>query len=214
MRSPITCLLLFLLLGGAGWPQQLHDQGAFKVYVPKGVSFQKKVPLVLTFSPGGNPEHSMSVWKPVADRYKWIVYGTSSSRNGMQFEQTFDNLLPELKKVLRDYPVDRGKVIATGLSGGGMVSYGLAARHPKLIRAVVVNTGMMHEHFQNSGFPRSKLAVLLASPTDFRYQEMKRDRKFLKKQGWDLKWLEFKGGHTFAPSKSYFEAAAWLNTRL
>ena len=50
----------------------------------------------------------------------------------------------------------------------------------------------------------------LASPSDFRYQEMKRDRTFLEILGWKTKWIEFQGGHRIAPAASYDQAARWL----
>lgn len=207
-------LIVFLLLFTQWCPaQQLREHGSFVVYVPKGVS-TKKVPLVATFSPAGDAKGSVAVWRKVADRHGWLLYGTSSSRNGMDFDQTFTAVDRELKFVIANYPVDTGKIICSGLSGGAMVSHGMAARFPRLVRAVVANTGMMHEHFQKPGYPRDKLAVMLASPTDFRYREMQRDRKFLEQNGWQVRWLEFKGGHTFAPASSYMKAASWLKSRL
>ncbi len=56
--------------------------------------------------------------------------------------------------------------------------------------------------------------VFLASPTDFRYNEMKRDRGFLESHGWKTKWIEFTGGHTLAPYEIYEQAAQWLEKNL
>jgi predicted esterase len=88
--------------------------------------------------------------------------------------------------------------------------------YPDLIKAVVINTGMINENYisQKSKYPRNKLAVFIASASDFRYNEMKRDRKFLEDLGWKTKWTEFGGGHMIAPASKYEEAAAWLDENL
>ncbi|MFA5140778.1 MAG: hypothetical protein WC728_16250 [Elusimicrobiota bacterium] len=77
-----------------------------------------------------------------------------------------------------------------------MGSYSFAFLHPELISGVVVNTGMMHEYEKTRRdlFPRGKFAVLLASPTDFRYEEMRGDREFLRSLGWRTERIEFEGG--------------------
>ena len=120
------------------------------------------------------------------------------------------NALPML---CNDYPADKSKIIATGLSGGGMASHGLCMYYPRLIYAVAINTGMIHEDFiegKEYPYPHNKIAVFLASSTDFRYDEMQRDQRFLKQLGWMTKWIEFEGGHVFAPEWAYHEAAEWL----
>ena len=40
---------------------------------------------------------------------------------------------------------------------------------------------------------------MLASKGDFRYAEMQTDKTFLESKGWLTHWVEFKGGHTYAP---------------
>ena len=95
-----------------------------------------------------------------------------------------------------------------------MGAHAFVAFHPDLVRAVVVNTGMMEEAFRSASYPEGKLAVFLASPTDFRVGEMKADRAFLEAHHWTTQWLEFEGGHRLAPTATYEQAAEWLATRL
>ena len=75
---------------------------------------------------------------------------------------------------------------------------------------------MISEYYLNKKFnyPRGKIAVFLASPSDFRYSEMKRDLAFLKSLGWKTEWIEFKGGHKAAPPSAYKEAAKRLYSYL
>ena len=93
----------------------------------------------------------------------------------------------------------------------------MAAYKPWLISGVMANTGKMNDWYISWGkddlakcYPAPKFVVFLASPTDFRYQEMHHDRDFLERLGWRTEWMEFKGGHTFAPPELYDLAAQWV----
>ncbi len=95
-----------------------------------------------------------------------------------------------------------------------MVSHAFAKFYPQLASAVVINTGMMEESFMTADYPEQKVAVFLASPTDFRYKEMQRDLAFLESHRWKTKWIEFRGGHALAPDEVCEQAAQWLEENL
>lgn len=92
----------------------------------------------------------------------------------------------------------------------------------------------------DSSCVENKTVVFLASPTDFRYKNMQWDRQFLESKGWKtksaycailaqyvlqsqhskidkilptLQWIEFEGGHNFAPESAYEEAAEWIEEK-
>ena len=92
-----------------------------------------------------------------------------------------------------------------------MGSHTFSYLHPEQVAGIIVNTGMMHSFYKaQPNYPQKKKVAFLASPTDFRYGEMKSDRRFLEKLGWQVKWLEFAGGHKHAPEQVRKEALTWL----
>ena len=122
-----------------------------------------------------------------------------------------------LTTILANYPVDRSRIIAAGFSGGGMAAHYLSMAYPNLISAIVINTGMISESYQNSEkylHAQNQVAVFLASPTDFRYHEMQADKNHLEGFGWRTQWIEFEGGHAIAPESAYMEAAEWIEKEL
>ena len=188
----------------------------YEVYVPAEIDYNKKYPLIIAFSPGANARGMVNLWKDISDKYNWIIFASKRFRNGLYFSTIMPQVYSDLKEILSTLPVDESKEIATGFSGGGMGAHSFSFFYPELISAVVVNTGMMQVSFTGAKeqYPRDKFVVFLASPTDFRYDEMKRDRKFLEGLGWEIKWIEFKGGHRIAPGPVYKEAAEWLKQEL
>ena len=194
-------------------PEIINSQ-QYMLYIPSGIDSNKKYPLVLALSPGADAQSMISTWKNVSEKHKWLIFASKVSRNGMDFKEAGGHLSSLIRQVSLNYPADRNKIIASGFSGGGQVSHYLSMYYPNIFWAIVVNTCMIHENFSGGksySYPKGKIAVFLASPTDFRYNQMKIDRDFLEGLGWKTKWIEFQGGHIIASDSAYQEAAQWLS---
>ena len=197
--------------------QRLTDRGDELVYVPGGATADNNVPLVFALSPSADAYSMIIKWQAVAEKHSWIVAASKTSKNGVDFDILLPQIEAEIKDVLANYPVDPQRIILTGMSGGGMAAYWVAAAYPSQAWALVINTGMMYDASggatMRGPYPHNKIAVMLASPTDFRYHEMQRDRDFLIASGWAVQWIEFDGGHVMAPDSVYEQAASWLESR-
>jgi predicted esterase len=182
------------------------------IYLPSGLSLTEKYPLLIALSPSADASGMIEFWKNTGEKYKWIIYASKIGRNGMDLDSTINDIASIIKKdILPSYPVDRKRIIASGFSGAGMASHAFSFLYPHIISAVIINTGMINEDYlKEDTYPGGKIAVFLASPEDFRYNEMKRDRDFLQNLGWNIKWIEFPGGHTMAPKTVYDEAVKWV----
>lgn len=213
----ITVFCLQPMVADAAGPQaKTIDRPQYVLYIPSGIDIAKKYPLVIALSPNADTQSLLSAWKGVSEKYKWIIFASKEFRNGSG-RTTISKVASLVKAVIEENPVDRTRIIATGLSGGTMGAHALAFFHPELVSAVVANCGMIFQRYRNERwqeYPKGKAVVFLASPTDFRYEDMKRDKVFLEGLGWKTKWIEFKGGHTFAPESAYQEAARWLSGQL
>ena len=194
----------------ASLSNRIADHGTHLVYVPGGVSFHRKHWLLFALSPSRDALSMISKWYKVADRHAWVLAASKESKNGVPSDIVLGMIEAELRTVTQKYPVDASRVFFTGLSGGGMASHMFAKFYPNLVSGVVINTGMMEQSFMTADYPEQKLAVFLASPTDFRYNEMRRDLAFLESHHWKTKWIEFAGGHVLAPDDVCEQAAQWL----
>jgi predicted esterase len=190
---------------------QMIETSEYIIYIPEGIDYTKQYPFFIALSPSADAHSMITLWKPIADEYHLIIFASKEFRNRLG-EGVIHKIVSSLEEASPGLPIDDSQIVATGVSGGGMGAHGFSFLYPELIRAVVVNTGMMHSAYivQKERYPRSKVAVFLASPTDFRYDEMKRDRQFLNSLDWQTKWIEFEGGHKLAPHQAYREAIQWL----
>lgn len=213
----LSIILLFAtgVINTEGSGETIEEE-KFSIFIPDNIEKNDKYPLVVALSPTGNRNEIINIWKAVSKRNNIIVLASKEFRNKINPNPIFKNISSKIYKMSNEYPIDRKKIIITGFSGGGMGSHMFAYSYPYQTSAIVVNTGMMNKYFKRhkSTYPTNKVAVFLASPTDFRYDDMKSDKIFLESIGWKVKWIEFQGGHKIAPKKEYKEAANWILNQL
>lgn len=209
--GPVFFVFFSMVLIAKAHAGQLIETDDYILFLPWDAGADsKKYPLIVALSPGGNAHSMVSVWQSAAEKYSWILCASKKFHNGAISEQ-----IPTIKALIEvlvlQYPLDFNKITVTGFSGGAMASHLMAYLFPQLVQGVVVNTGMINPDYRDAAvYPKGKIAVFIASPADFRYDEMKEDFGFLSDLGWNTKWIEFKEGHCIAPLPSYEEAAAWL----
>ena len=192
----------------------LVETPAYLIYRPKGLIPGKKYPLVFALSPSGNALSMISTWTAVADKRSWIIAASTEFKHGAKFTASMEALNAALTEIEETYAVDPTRVIFSGFSDGGMAAHAFAQFHAERVRAVVINTAIIQPSFMNDRYPSGKTAVLIASPTDRRFADMKHDQTFLEQRGWKTIWLEFAGGHAIAPRGTYDRAAELLEKNL
>lgn len=188
------------------------------IYVPSTLKPAQKLPLVVSFSPTADAAFMVKFWSGLAERHGLIVYASKLYKN--HTPMNYAHMRAYIDRALAELPVERSKIIFTGISGGGSFSHSMNAVYPGLARGLIINTGQFWEEGEDGhALARKNLARLgrtplraafLASPTDFRYREMQRDQKLLKELGSSTLWIEFAGGHVYAPEAVYDEAVKWV----
>ncbi len=194
---------------------RIIDNLSYTMYIPSGIDPEAKYPLVVALSSSADAQSMVETWIGISEKCKWIIFASKEYKNGKDIGPVLESIMSKLSKLAAQLPFDPAKVIATGVGGGGMGAHALSFLYPKPVLAVIVNSGIINDYFKGRTglYPREKAAVFLTSPDDFRYDQMKHDRKFLKGLGWKTEWIEFKGGHVTAPASAYLEAAEWLSNQ-
>jgi predicted peptidase len=215
-RTLLSPLILFVICSFTEARAEIINATGYLLYLPSSLSQGSKVPLVVAFSPSGNVNEMITVWKKVSEEYKWIILSSKKFRNNIDARPVFSELAGTIRNLSEKYPIDSSKIMATGWSGGGMAAHMFSFLYPDVISAVVTNVGFIHRGYMNpkDDYPKSKLVVFLASSTDPNFEVMKGDKLFLESIRWKAKWIEFPGGHRIAPPAAYDEAARWLREQL
>ncbi len=185
---------------------------SYVVYIPDKLDMKKRHPWILGFSPGGNGREVVGAMQQGCDENGWILVASNNSKNGLDFKVIDPAVIDTINSAVRTLPVDPSRMYVGGLSGGSMVSHWLAARYPQLVKGLVINCGMINRDLQKEmGYPSGKDIVFMTNPQDFRYREIRDDYRYVTSCGCNACWMEFSGGHTWAPAQSYSSAFKWLN---
>lgn len=197
-------------------PAKTIETSQALIYLPAKITSSQKYPLLIVLSADGNVQVAFSYLKEICEKYKWIMLVSKKFHAGIDIQPVIADIALNVKNLSSDFPIDIKRVVVTGFSSAAMGAHFFSWADPNLVSAIIVNTGMIHENFRkaNRPYPNKKYAVFLASPTDFLYKQMQEDRRFLEQLGWQVKWIEFKGGHTLAPQSAYEEALQWLKMKL
>ena len=194
---------------------QTIEEAPFIIYVPSQIDLDLKYPLAVALSPNADAQSMVNALSHAAEQNKWIIYASKTFRNNIAYDDMLPDINSNLNWVFSNFPIDESMVVAAGFSGGGMGAHAYSFFYPDIISAVISNTGKIDDFFKYENnlekYPQGKLAVFLASPTDFRYEEMDQDFLLLEEQGWGVKWLEFDGGHQIAPPDSWDRAFEWID---
>lgn len=197
------------------------------VYIPATNQASEKFPVIVIFSPEADAVGTLNYWQKLADEKRYILIGSKTYKNGYTDEQIKPIIAQNhsmIFQTLRNLPVQPGKIILAGLSGGGSFSHSLNINRPGSYNTLIVNVGRIWEsdfekarknyfRLKETFSERKNTIVFLASPGDFRYEEMKRDAKLMQGLGWRTQWIEFPGGHKMAPIEKYAEALSWIEAQ-
>lgn len=136
------------------------SQADADIYVPAGLAAGRRSPLLVVFSPDGNPSGAIRYWQDQANQRGWIIYasrefsdpaispfGTNVLGDYNQMlarDYTDSNLLATIKAHLDAVAalpaIDPSRIILAGFSGGAFLAHDLNASYPGFAAAVIDNS--------------------------------------------------------------------------
>jgi predicted esterase len=195
-------------------------QASYHVYMPTSFDPDKPPALVYAFSPGGNGHAQLNAMKPSAEKHGWIVVGCDKLKNGMGKGDLRKEAIKIEDAIIADVqasvPHDTTHVYLSGMSGGAMRSYRLAARRRDVKFAGILAFGgwMGGAEHQQQGYPKGMAVAMINGDTDKNANFwVEGDSKVLKKYKWKVQYFSFPGGHTMAPPDVINKAIEWILTQ-
>lgn len=192
---------------------------SYHVYTPSSFDPDKPPPpVVYAFSPGGNGKGQLNAMKNSAEKAGWIVVGCDKLKNGMTDEaeeiEIEDAILADVQA---NVPHDPKRIYLSGMSGGAMRSYQIAARrHDLNIVGILAFGGWIGgpEYQTKLEFPKGLSVAMINGEDDKNANSwVEADSKALKKYKGEAKLFSFPGGHAMAPPEVIDEAIAWLQSQ-
>jgi len=154
----------------------------YLLHVPSGLHEGKSAPLVFVFHGGGGDGMSMARltgFDKLADREGFIaVFPDGVSHNWNDGRQNMDSEAHQLniddigfvdtliETIAREFPVDRKRIYATGISNGAIFSHFLSAQMSSKIAAISPVVGGIPVPFNEHFNPDNPVSVLIIQGTE------------------------------------------------
>ena len=144
-----------------------HDdtEREYLTYSPSGYSHINEAPIVLNFHGFGGTasgQLALSDWRELAEKHgiiliypqgldlqkggsHWNPDPVSSDSKSLSDDLGFVRRL--LKRISKNYSIDKSRVYATGYSNGAGMAYGLAHHMPDLITGIAPVSGLMNDKY-------------------------------------------------------------------
>ena len=145
----------------------VHDdtEREYLTYIPSGYSHTNEAPIVLNFHGFGGTasgQLALSDWRELAEKHgiiliypqglelqkggsHWNPDPVSSDSKSLSDDLGFVRSL--LKRISKNYSIDKSRVYATGYSNGAGMAYGLAHHMPDLITGIAPVSGLMNDKY-------------------------------------------------------------------
>ena len=190
----------------------------FFLYIPKDLSPERKVPLIVTLHGSGRSgEALVSKWKDKAEREKVILAGPDSA-DSKRWNSPGDGprFLYDVVEQIKDrYPVDGRRVFLFGHSAGAVFALQMAAFESEYFAAAAIHAGSLDpEYFRLFDYATRKIpfAIWIGTRDNFfPLAPVQATRDALKSRGFPVEYTEMLGHtHDYYGRASEINDAAWV----
>lgn len=175
----------------------------YALYLPSDYAPDRAWSLLLAFHPGARGEQMVALYREAAERYGYVVAGSTTSRNG-PWEASARAVRAVSKDVARRFTIDAARLYLTGHSGGARLAMEVALGPNDVAGVIASSAGF------GDARPRRnvKFAVFgTAGRDDFNYREMRAlDAALSTPHALSV----FDGGHVLPPPEVAMQAIEWL----
>jgi len=141
----------------------------YALYLPKQYSVNKQNPVIYFFDSHGNGRLPLEKYKGLAEKYGYVLAGSNTSRNGINWEQNRASIKIFMEDVKARLKIDNKRVYTCGFSGGSRVASSVAIVEGGINCVIAMGAGLpnvsepIHNRFDYIGF---------AGNEDFNMNEM------------------------------------------
>ncbi len=189
---------------GVVFERLTKNNSTYSCYIPSGHEENKKFPVIILLDPHADGKLPLEKYKNLAEKFKFILVGSHSTKNGMEIDQSIQvviDLINEAQYVLPGLP---GQITVAGFSGGAKVAL-LTSNSVGGLNSVI---------YCGASLPAASLkintpAMGIAGQYDMNYTEVRNFNYSLSVVGIDHALVEWKGKHEWPDSSAFIHAFYW-----
>ncbi|MBL7882972.1 MAG: hypothetical protein JNL69_02815, partial [Bacteroidia bacterium] len=186
-----------------------NANNVYSAYLPITYDITKKQAILIAFDPKASGKTPLELYKTLAEEYNYILIGSNSLKNGIEWEESkliIDQLLTD---VMQRFAIDSHRIYLTGFSGGARLANATAILSPMIEGVICCGAAYPAA---NSTSPRNNYTFIgLVGLNDFNYTEMYK-YEMIDIAGHNLKHtlVTYDGKHEWPAKEIMNEAFLWL----
>jgi poly(3-hydroxybutyrate) depolymerase len=186
---------------------QGHEDQSYALYLPSSYAADKKYPCIYFFDAHARGSLPLRKYKDIAERYGFVLIGSNSSKNGMQWQQTSRLVNVLMTDTRSRIHIDSQRIYLAGFSGGARVAGNVAMTAGGVAGVIGCAAGIM-----GSGRPVEHTFDYfgIVGKYDFNYGEMVQQDQAMQQQGFTHQLLAFAGKHDWPPAADFNTAVLWM----
>ncbi|MFO0938078.1 MAG: PDZ domain-containing protein [Gemmataceae bacterium] len=186
------------------------------IYVPKDYKPGVAHGVIIWLHEAGSVKDAKDVvktWGDYCDEHHFILLGPKSqSQTGWVPSET-EGVLSDLKEIVKEFTVDRSRVVAHGVGAGGQMAYYLGFNARQYIRGVAVSSAPLGTQ-PKENVPNEPLAFfIVGGDKDPAIKDIRNSRPQLVEKRFPVVYRELKDfGKQYLDEKSFNELQRWLDS--
>jgi len=164
-------------------------------------------PVMIVFDPHGNGVFPLTLYKDLAEKYGFILFGSNDSKNGLPAEEIKSIIDALMNEVHIAYPVDTNRIYLLGFSGGARVA-AMAAMYQVQVKGVIGCGAGLGGTEQPIRYKFDYFGI--AGTADFNMSEMLQLEEPLSRAGFRHFIMTFPGVHAWPSTEVMEDAFRWI----
>lgn len=186
----------------------------YHVAYPGNYDPEKRPPLLILFSPGGNGKGILKSFREAAGKAGWIAVGCDGFKNNMDEEaghRMFSEVLPHIENTVVH---DNRFLFMGGMSGGAWRAYHYSARFDRPWKGIAACGGWLGgSSFYDLDYPKGMAVAIINGDKDKGASSWAdRDTEVLEECDCEVRHFKFPGGHVVGPPEVLKEALQWMDS--
>jgi predicted esterase len=178
----------------------------YALYLPKGYTDSKKIPVILFFDPGGRAQEPLLQYKALADNYNVVMACSYNCRNG-SFQPSVEAAYAVLDDVEKRFSVHTSCILVSGFSGGARLASFLAVKDSQFNGVIACGATFASEAKIS---PNRKIPyAIVIGDHDMNFLETIKTSRYLDEIHNPYTRIEYNGAHSWPTADAFEQALLW-----
>jgi hypothetical protein len=186
-----------------------NQEQSYSLFLPETYPEKDNWPVLYIFEPAARGPYAVRIFKPLADKYGYIIIASNNSRNG-SWDIVFDAAEAMFTDSFSRFKIDTARVYLAGFSGGARAATTIATITNKVAGVISCGAGFSMTKRYQPNIRNNFIYYGLIGTRDMNYLETMQVKTSLDKINIKNRLHVFDGPHRWPPINELSYAFDWM----